>query len=199
MIGDDEDAGVHDVDRRGDGLRKAGLVCCVLAATVLLASCTGGPAHAPASPVTSAAVGAPACGYRPSGVVGYTRSPGFAAGARLVLGRVSVDTGDADRPVPVQGNEPWRYWQKRGILILAGTGPVSVSVPSSWRGRAAITWGNKGIVGSLVLTACRQPSGVWDAYAGGIYTRAVTACVPLVFTLGGRSVTVPVSLAGRCG
>jgi hypothetical protein len=115
-----------------------------------------------------------------------------------VLGRVAVDAGDVGRPVPVPGNEPWRYWQKRGLLILAGTGPVSVSVPSSWRGRAAITWGDNGIVSSLVLTACRVPSGVWDAFAGGIYTRTVTACVPLVFTLGGRSVTVRFNLTGRC-
>jgi hypothetical protein len=187
------------VDRQGDGLRKIALPCRLLGAAVLLASCTGSPARGPASPVTSAGARAPACDYQPSGVTGYVRSPGFAAGARLVLGRISVDTGDPDRPVPVPGNEPWRYWQKRGILILAGTGPVSVSVPSSWRGRAAITWGNKGIVSSLVLTTCRVPSGVWDAYAGGIYTRAVTACVPLVFTLAGRSVTVPVSLTGHCG
>jgi hypothetical protein len=187
------------VDRHANGPRTIALRCCVLGAILLLVSCTGGPARAPASPVASAAARAPACGYQPSGVTGYMRSPGFAAGARLVLGRISVDAGDADSPVLVQGNGPWRYWHKRGILILAGTGPVSVSVPSSWRGRAAITWGSNGIVSSLVLTTCREPPGVWDAYAGGVYTRTVIACVPLVFTLGARSVTVRLSLSGRCG
>jgi hypothetical protein len=116
-----------------------------------------------------------------------------------VLGRVSVYTGYSQMPVPVPGHGPWRYWQKRGILILAGTGPVVVSVPSSWRQRAAITYGTYGVVSSLVLTSCRQPPGVWDGYAGGIYLRTAASCVPLVFARGKQSVTVRFSVAGRCG
>lgn len=115
-----------------------------------------------------------------------------------MLGRISVQTGYLQMPVPVTGNQPWRYWEKRGILILAGTGPVLVSVPPSWRQRAAITYGTKGIVSSLVLTACQQPAGVWAGYAGGIYLRAATSCVPLVFAIGNRSITVRFSVAGRC-
>jgi hypothetical protein len=116
-----------------------------------------------------------------------------------VLGRISVSTGYLQMPVPAPGNGPWRYWEKRPILILAGTGPVQVSVPPAWRQRAAITYGTTGIVSSLVLTAGRQPSGVWGGYAGGIYLRAATSCIPLVFALGTRSVTVRFSVAGRCG
>jgi hypothetical protein len=101
-------------------------------------------------------------------------------------------------PVPVQGNGPWRYWQKRGLQILTGTGPVVVSVPSSWRQRAALTYGNYGIVSSLVLNDCQQPSGVWDAYAGGIYLRAATSCVPLIFAIGNQKLTVRFSVGGRC-
>jgi hypothetical protein len=116
-----------------------------------------------------------------------------------VLGRVWAYTAYAQRPVPVPGHGPWRYWQKRGILIRAGTGPVVVSVPSSWRQRVTITYGAYGIVSSLVLRACRQPSGVWDGYAGGIYLSTAPACVPLVFAAGPHSVTVRFSVAGRCG
>jgi hypothetical protein len=101
-------------------------------------------------------------------------------------------------PVTVSGDGPWRYWQKRGILILAGTGSVVVSVPPSWRQQAAITYGTYGIVSSLVLAACQQPSGVWDGYAGGIYLRAAASCVPLMFTIGTRSAIVRFSVAGRC-
>jgi hypothetical protein len=181
------------------------VLCYVSGAMMLLASCTGSRGSGLAGPVTSAnairSAGAPAsaCPYQSSGVSGFARSPGLAAGSQLVLGRISVYTGYSQMPVPVQGNGPWRYWQKRGILIPAGTDPVLVSVPPSWRQRVAITYGTNGIVSSLVLTACRQPSGVWDGYAGGIYLRVATSCVPLVFAIGNRSVTVRFSVAGRCG
>jgi hypothetical protein len=171
---------------------------------MLLASCTGSPGSRPASPVSSAnaispaGAGAPACSYQSSEVSGFVRSPGHPAGSQLVLGRISVQTGYLQMPVPVTGSEPWRYWQKRGILIQAGTGPVLVSVPPSWRQRAAITYGSQGIAGSLVLTACQQPAGVWAGYAGGIYLRAITSCVPLVFTIGTRSVTVRFSVTHQC-
>jgi hypothetical protein len=131
-------------------------------------------------------------------VTGFVRSPDREAGSQVVLGGIFVDAGYAQQPVRVSGSGRWRYWQKRGILIRAGTGPVSVSVPSSWRHRAAITYG-AGIVRSLLLIACRRPSGVWDGFAGGIYLRSPAACVPLVFTLGHRSTTVRFSVAGRCG
>jgi hypothetical protein len=177
-------------------------MCCVLGAMVLLASCTGDPGRGPSGPVTSASAPAgaagPACPPGSDGVSGFVTSPGLGAGTQLVLGRISVQAGYAGKPVPVPGPGPWRYWQKRGILILAGTGPVQVSVPSSWRQRVAITYGTTGIVSSLMLAACRQPPGVWDGYAGGIYLRAATPCVPLVFAIGNQNVTVRVSVAGRC-
>jgi hypothetical protein len=188
---------------RPPGSRKA-IACCVLGATVLLASCTGSPGSGPAGPVTSgnvitsAGTAGPACPSGSDGISGFATSPGLGAGSQLVLGRISVQTGYVGMPVPVQGPGPWRYWQKRGILILAGTAPVQVSVPSSWRQRAAVTYGTTGIVSSLVLTACRHPAGVWDAYAGGIYLRAATPCVPLVFATGNRNITVRFSTAGPC-
>jgi hypothetical protein len=173
------------------------ILCCALGAVLLLASCTGSPTTS-ANAIPSAGVGTPACSYQSSGVSGFVSSPGHAAGNQLVLGGISVQTSYLGMPVPVTGSEPWRFWQKRAVLIRAGTGPVLVSVPPSWRHRVAITYGTKGIAPSLVLTACRQPAGVWAAYAGGIYLRAVASCVPLVFTAGNRSVTIRFSVAGRC-
>ncbi|MBV9381024.1 MAG: hypothetical protein JOY82_19250 [Streptosporangiaceae bacterium] len=149
--------------------------------------------------MTSAGVGAPACSYQSGGVSGFVASPGPAAGAQFALGRIYVYAGYSQALVPATGDGPWRYWQKRGILIRAGTGPVTVSVPPSWRQRAAISYGTYGIVSSLVLTACRQPPGVWDGYAGGIYLRAAASCVPLVFATGNRSITIRLSVAGHCG
>jgi len=164
---------------------------------LLLASCTASPGSRPA-PVTSANAIPSACSYESSGVSGFVTSPGRADGSQLVLGHISVQTGYLQMPVPVTGHGPWRYWQKRGILIQSGTGPVLVSVPPSWRQRAAITYGSPGIASSLVLTSCQRPAGVWAGYAGGIYLRAVASCVPLVFTIGNRSVTVRFSITHQC-
>jgi hypothetical protein len=169
---------------------------------VLLTSCTGSSGGSARRSATASAVSSPGIevsGCQSAGVTGFATSSGLAAGSQLVLGRISVFTGYSQLPVPVAGSGPWRYWQKRGILILAGTGTVVVSVPIPWRQRAAITYGTYGIVSSLVLTVCQQPTGVWDGFAGGIYLRNAVSCVPLIFTAGKRSVTVRFSVAGRCG
>jgi hypothetical protein len=172
-----------------------------MAALVLLTSCAGTASRPPTAqhPATATAgTGTPSCPDQSGGISGFASSADLASGSQLVLGRISVNTGYLDMPVPVTGDGPWRYWQKRGVLILAGTGPVLVSVPPAWRDRAAITYGSYGIVSSLELTTCRQPSGVWDGYAGGIYLRAPASCIPVVFAIGNRSVTVRFSVAGRC-
>jgi hypothetical protein len=127
--------------------------------------------------------------------------PGDQVGDEMVLGSVSIQSGDfgpaSASPQPV----PWRYWQKRGLFIKAGAPPLTISVPTSWHNRVAFTWGvgNGPVTGSLRLTTCAQPSGVWDAYAGGFYLRTPSACVPLVFRIGSRSVTVHFSIGHSCG
>ena len=77
--------------------------------------------------------------------------------------------------------------------------PVLVSVPKAWRRRAAITWGDSGIVSALRIAPClAAPPKVWNAYAGGFYLRSRSACVPLTFRVGGRARTVRFGLAERC-
>jgi hypothetical protein len=176
------------------------IACCILGAMVLLTSCTASSGGSAGRSVSSAAssAGIGALGCQSAGVTGFATSPGLGPGSQLVLGRISVSTSYSQLPVSVAGNGPWRYWQKRGILIWAGTGTVVVSVPLPWRHQVAITYGTYGIVSSLVLTVCQQPSDVWDGFAGGIYLRNAVACVPLIFTIGKRSVTVRFSVAGRC-
>jgi hypothetical protein len=140
----------------------------------------------------------PSCTGRAGGATGYLRNPDLGLGTQIVLDRISINTAQSDQPVPVSDTKPWRYWQKRPILIRANSGPVSVSVPPAWRTRAAITYGTTPIRGSLVLFSCQRPKGVWDAYAGGIYLRHPERCVPLVFRVGDRRATVRVSMTGRC-
>jgi hypothetical protein len=131
-------------------------------------------------------------------IIASTRSAG-AGGYRIALGGVSVPP--ALLPAAVASSDPsWPYWRKTGLVVRAGRDPVTVTVPSAWRRRAAITWGNGlGVVSTLEITACSSPAGYWNAYAGGIYTTSPAACVPLVFRVGARSRTVRFGIGRRCG
>jgi len=123
---------------------------------------------------------------------------GRAGGYRVVLGVISVPP--AYRPqVVATGSRRWPYWSKAGLVVRGGSPAVTVRVPRAWRERAAITWGNSGIVSALRLAPC--PKGepkVWNAYAGGFLLRSRSACVPLIFTVGKRSRTVRFGLARAC-
>jgi hypothetical protein len=121
-------------------------------------------------------------------------------GYRMVFGAVSVPPFHLpQRPIQVRAG-PWHYWHKAGLLIRAGSPPVVITVPQSWRHRAAITWGsNAGIVSKLQLGNCPQPRGTWNAYAGGFYLRSAAACVPLVFRVGQHSRTVRFGIGRHCG
>jgi hypothetical protein len=123
---------------------------------------------------------------------------GHAGGYRVVLGVVSVPQAYRPQVVPT-GRLPWSYWSKAGLVIRGGSPPVTVSVPKAWRNRAAITWGNTGIVNTLRIGSCPPwESKVWNAYAGGFLLRSRSACVPLIFRVGKRSATVRFGLAQAC-
>jgi hypothetical protein len=131
-------------------------------------------------------------------IIGQADS-GHAAGNRVVLGVVSVPPAYGPQVVPTR-SRPWAFWRKAGLVIRSGSRLVSVSVPKAWRKRAAITWGNSGIVNALRFSPCpRLGAKPWNAYAGGFYLRARAACLPLVFRVGQRSATVRFGLGRRCG
>jgi hypothetical protein len=166
-----------------------------LAGAVLVAACstsTGTPAtgsHPAAQP--PAAVSADGCGLP----IGSESSPG----GKIVLGVVSLGP-DFLQPAVAVHQRWWRYWQKHVLLIRAGRQVVTVTVPSAWRNRVAITWGvNVGIASTLRLPGCPAGPGTWNAYAGGFYLRSSSACVPLVVTVGRRSAVVRVGVGRRCG
>jgi hypothetical protein len=117
---------------------------------------------------------------------------------RVVLGSVSVPPGYLQQVVPTR-TRPWAYWRKAGLVVRAGSPTVTVSVPRTWRRRAAITWGNNsGVVTSLRIAGCEGEPTVGYAYAGGFFLRASSACVPLTFSAGGRSATVRFGIGRRC-
>jgi hypothetical protein len=123
---------------------------------------------------------------------------GRAGGYRVVLGVVSVPPARLIQVVPSL-SRPFTYWRKAGLVVRAGAPPVTVSVPAAWRSRAAITWGNStGIVSALRIASCPGAAGVWNAYAGGFYLRSRSACVPLRFSVSGRTSVVRFGLGRAC-
>lgn len=117
---------------------------------------------------------------------------------RLVLDAVSVPPAYLQQVVATK-QRPWRYWRKAGLVLRGNGGPVTITVPSRWRRRAAITWGNSGgPVGSLRIAGCPGSRHLGNAYAGGFYLRSPSACLPLIFTIGARSATVRFGIGRRC-
>jgi hypothetical protein len=126
--------------------------------------------------------------------------PYRAAGYRLVLGVVSAPPAYLWQVVST-GDDDWPYWRKQGLIVRAGSRPVTVSVPAAWRARAAIAWGYGGKgepFSSVRLATCGSGSSKGNAYSGGFYLRARSACVPLVFRVGDRTATVRFGLDRRC-
>ena len=166
--------------------------CAFLICAAVVAGCgSGGVPSGHPVPTLSAVP----CSYTADGVIGVQTTP--PAGFRAVLKNIRVMTTSLEQAAPMPPGK-WPYFSKTAMLIWAGTGPVSVSVPASWRGRAAISWGSFGQVETLTLGACASPGGVWDAFAGGLYLRTTKACVPVQFRLGGRTVTVTYGVGREC-
>ena len=132
---------------------------------------------------------------------GSVRSAATPTGYRVVLGVVSVApaylSGQAV-PSPTT-NQKWPRWMKQALFIRGGSPAVVVSVPKSWRTQSGIGWGtSSGPVSALRLASCATPASKWNAYPGGFYLRASSACVPLVFQVGHRTATVRFGIGRHC-
>jgi hypothetical protein len=130
-------------------------------------------------------------------IIGDAASGG-AAGYRIVLGVVSVPPAYRAQ-IDRSQTGAWPFWRKAGLLVHANAGPVTVRVPTAWRRRVAIEWGDSGIVSALRIARCPRVVKPWNAWAGGFHLRAHSSCVPLVFGVGRRSATVRFGLGRRCG
>jgi hypothetical protein len=130
-------------------------------------------------------------------IISQHSSP-HADGYRVVLGVVSVPPAYLAQVVRLTG-QAWPYWRKAGIAILGGHSPVTVTVPSAWRSRAAITWGNSTrVVSSVRVAACPYWANSWNGYAGGFYLRSPSACVPLIFRVGRQSANLRFGVGRHC-
>jgi len=120
-------------------------------------------------------------------IIETTRFPYL--GMRLVLGAVSVPPAYL-RAYPTL-ETPWRYFAKHGMVVKSGAS-VTISVPSAWRKRVGISWGNNvhRVFHTIRVATCSRVPKRGDAYAGGFFLRRPSACVPLVFAVGSRRKTV---------
>jgi len=125
-----------------------------------------------------------------------TVKSGTQGGYRVVLGVVSVPPARLTQVVRTDSKR-WPFWRKAGLVIRAGNKTVTVSVPEAWRRRAAVGWGNSGVVSTLKFAPCPTPKP-WNAYAGGFHLRTQRECVPLVFRVGNRAARVRFGLGGAC-
>jgi len=160
-----------------------------LAASIAVAAVAVVAAHAAA---TTTRVPTVPC----TDVIGQAKTP-RGGGYRVVLGVVSAPPARLMQVVAT-GELPWAYWRKAGLVVRAGSSAVGVSVPKAWRSRAAVTWGSSSPGPALKIAACPSPAGVWNAYAGGFLIRKRPECVPLTFTVAGRSRTIRFGVGGAC-
>ena len=116
---------------------------------------------------------------------------------RSVLGVVAVPPAYMAQVVPTR-QKPYAYRHKQGLVVRAIRASVTVTVPTNWRTRAAITWGNSGAVSSLRIESCGAAADLGRAYAGGFLLRSRSACIPLVFAVGKRAATVRFGVGRVC-
>lgn len=118
---------------------------------------------------------------------------------RVVLGVVAVPPAHIPQTVP-SGSTRWPYWSKAGMVVRADSPPVTVSVLPAWRTRVSIGWGNVDGRSSVRFESCPDSSslGGWNPYSGGFQLRSRAACIPLRFTVAGRSATVRFGVGKRC-
>jgi hypothetical protein len=132
-------------------------------------------------------------------VIGQAGS-GSLDGSRVVLGVASVPPARIQRAA-TSGVSSWKYFAKWGVAVRRGAS-VTVSVPTAWRRRVAITWGaSTPIVSTLGFATCRSLGGKaqpWNTYPGGFYIDTRTACVPLTVTAGDRSRTLRFGIGRSC-
>ena len=115
----------------------------------------------------------------------------------LILGRVGLQTSTNLRPVLLR-DDAFRLWSKSGLVVVEGAAPVVISVPPTWRARAAITWSNRGLgeTSSERVQSC--PGHGWLAYPGGFFAQA-KGCIPIDVTVGARHRRVWIRMGSRAG
>ena len=131
-------------------------------------------------------------------VIGGAQYSGTGLDDRTVFEVVYVRSGFRPEAATPSGKKDWPYFADAGLIIRGDAPAVEISIPEEWRDRAGISWGNGKIVPSLSFPSCPSYALPWNAYDGGIYLRTPKACVPLTFTIDGKSATLEFGIGTRC-
>ena len=159
----------------------------------------GPPTHNQGAAVTAASAV-----YRPTAACNPTGAPLSSPprqGYQVVLGVIAVPAFVAQRASPTEQPGPWRFFDKQGLFVKAGSPTIDVTVPAAWRRRVAIGWGDASSpVGAQRVTSCSPPPSAWNGYPGGYYLRtSMPLCAPLVVHVKTRTATIRVGIGRRCG
>jgi hypothetical protein len=178
--------------RRVRSVTRSGLIAMFALLAGVTSTTVGLLASAPQASARQTQVSVVSCGN----VIATARKPN--SEERIVLGSFGAPPQRIQRAANGQGNG-WQYFAKTGVEVKAGSLPVTVSIAPAIRHQAAISWGNAlPIVQTVRFTSCRATATRWDAYAGGLFLRSRTACIPLVVKVGSRSKTVRVGIGKSC-
>jgi hypothetical protein len=187
----DASARLAQTERASAERRSAARAGSALAAAVVVAAVAACGHQTPPTQLTTSRLLTVPC----KDIIGSETAP---ADELEVLGRVAVAAA-VRQPAEVTAEARWTHFAKRPVVVLAGRGPVTLSVSAAWRTRAAIVWGNNMTpVANLQIADCPPSPHRWNVYAGGIYTRSARACVPLIIETGRRSKTVIFGLGQSC-
>jgi len=180
----------------GMTFRLAALVATTALATVAAAGCGGSETAAPAT-TQAATAGSSLPVVSCNASIGGARYSGTENGNRVVLDGVSVPPDPPEGASP-SGTKGWPYFAEVGVILRVDQPPVDVSVPKASRTGAAISWDQSKPVPAVRFETCPSLGLAWNAYAGGIYLKERTACVPLTFQVGERSETLRIGIGERC-
>jgi hypothetical protein len=118
----------------------------------------------------------------------------------VALKRVALPTGKALQAVDARDPRPGhKYFAKQGLLVKLGA-PFQLIVPTAWKGRLLMQWGNPGTATDhLWVSGCKttKRGARWLAFVGGFWV-AKPACVPLTVKSAGKQRSVHIGAGKAC-
>lgn len=126
-------------------------------------------------------------------------NPSPSRGFRVLFDRVALPPKRLQRPSAAPQNHPLHYFAKQGLEVRAGRGPVELIVPTAWRDRLALGFGETGgpQQASVIKVLGCQAHKAWYVYPGG-YFLLRPACVPLVIRTAGQTARLEIGIGMPC-
>jgi hypothetical protein len=133
--------------------------------------------------------------------INVTKTP--RPGGRILFRRITLPPeGLLLRPRASTRNKPLPGYAKRGIAVRASRDPVELIVPTRWRSRFEIGWGENSSgpqeATAVRVLGCNAVAGNnWFSYPGGFYVSR-PACVPLDIHVGRATTRIHLAIGIPC-